>query len=167
MLRIELLGPQHDRDSFDCGQPDLEDYLKRIARQHADKGVSRTYALVDDAQQNIILGYVTLALCEVMPERLPPKFAKKYAHPVYGVKLARLAVSRTRQREGLGQLMMLHAMDRSLAVAETAGIAGFFVDAKDGAAQKYYLRYGFLPLTDDPLRLFLPLATLQRALQKP
>lgn len=167
MLRIELLGPQHDRESFDCGQPDLEDYLKRIARQHADKGVSRTYVLVDDAQENVILGYKTLALCEVMPERLPPKFAKKYVHQVYGVKLARLAVSRTRQREGLGQLMMLHAMDRALAVAETAGIAGFFVDAKDGAAQKYYLRYGFLPLTHDPLRLFLPLATLKRALPKP
>lgn len=167
MLRIELLGPQHDRDSFDCGQPDLDDYLRRTARQHADKGVSRTYALVDDVQEDAILGYMTLALCEVMPERLPVKFAKKYAHPVYGVKLARLAVRRTRQREGLGQLMMLRAMDRALAVAETAGIAGFFVDAKDRAAQQYYLRFGFLSLTDDPLRLFLPVATLKRVLEKP
>lgn len=55
-----------------------------------------------------ILGYMTLALCEVMPEKLPAKLAKRYAHRVYGVKLARLAVSRARQREGLGQLMMLH-----------------------------------------------------------
>ena len=63
--------------------------------------------------------------------------------------------------------MMLHAMDRALGVAETAGIAGFFVDAKDPAAQQYYLRFGFLPLTDDPLRLFLPVATLKRVLEKP
>ena len=167
MLRIEPLGPRHDRESFDCGQPDLEDYLRRIARQHADRGVSRTYALIDDARPSIILGYMTLALCEIMPAALPAKFAKKYAHQVHGVKLARLAVSRTRQRQGLGALMMLHAMTRALAVAENAGIAGFFVDAKDEAAQKYYLRYGFLPLTDDPLRLFLPLATLKRALEKP
>lgn len=166
MLRIELLGPQHDRESFDCGQPDLEDYLRRTARQHADRGVSRTYALIDDTQENVVLGYMTLALCEVIPERLPPKFAKKYAHRVCGVKLARLAVSRTRQREGLGQLMMLYAMDRALAVSETAGIAGFFVDAKDQAVQNYYLRYGFLPATDDPVRMFLPVATLKRALKK-
>ena len=60
--------------------------------------------------------------------------------------------------------MMLLAMDRAQSVADSAGIVGFFVDAEDSQAQAYYLRYGFIPLVDDPLRLFLPLATLTRAL---
>lgn len=167
MLKIEPLGPQHDRESFDCGQPDLDDYLRRIARQHADKGVARTFVLVDDAEPGTVLGFMTLTLCEIVPSALPPKFARKYAHRVYGVKLARLAVSRSRQRQGLGALMMLHAMDRARSVADNAGIVGFFVDAKDSQAQAYYLRYGFIPLVDAPLRLFLPLATLTRALAKP
>ncbi len=167
MLQIEPLGPHHDRESFDCGQPDLEDYLKRIARQHADKGVARTFVLVDDAEPGTVLGFMTLTLCEIIPSALPPKFSKKYAHRVFGVKLARLAVSRTRQRQGLGSLMMLHGMDRARSVADNAGIVGFFVDAKDSPAQAYYLRYGFVPLADNPLRLFLPLATLNRALEKP
>ncbi len=166
MLKIEPLGSQHDRESFDCGQPDLEDYLRRMARQHADKGVSRTFVLVDDAEPAMVLGFMTLALCEIIPSALPPKFAKKYAHRVYGVKLARLAISRSRQRQGLGALMMLHAMDRARSVADNSGIVGFFVDAKDTQAQAYYLRYGFIPLVNDPLRLFLPLATLNRALGK-
>ena len=166
MLRIEPLGSHHDRESFDCGQPDLEDYLKRIARLHTEKGVSRTFVLVDDAAPGKVLGFMTLALCEIMPSALPPKLAKKYAHRVYGVKLARLAISSTRQRQGLGALMVLHAMDRARAVADNAGIVGFFVDAKDSQAQAYYLRYGFIPLIDDPLRLFLPLAALNRALGK-
>jgi len=166
MLKIEPLGSQHDRESFDCGQPDLDDYLRRIARQHADKGVSRTFVLVDDTEPGTVLGFMTLALCEIIPSALPPKFAKKYAHRVYGVKLARLAISRSRQRQGLGALMMLHAMDRARSVADHAGIVGFFVDAKDTQAQAYYLRYGFIPLVNDPLRLFLPLATLNRALEK-
>lgn len=93
MLKIEPLGSQHDRESFDCGRPDLEDYLGRIARQHADKGVSRTFVLVDDAEPDTVLGFMTLALCEIIPSALPPKFAKKYAHRVYGVKLARLATA--------------------------------------------------------------------------
>jgi len=165
MLKIEPLGSRHDRESFDCGQPDLEDYLRRIARQHADKGVSRTFVLVEDAEPGTVLGFMTLALCEIMPSALPPKFSKKYAHRVYGVKLARLAISRSRQRQGLGALMMLHAMDRARSVADNAGIVGFFVDAKDTQAQAYYLRYGFIPLVNDPLRLFLPLATLNRVLE--
>jgi hypothetical protein len=53
-----------------------------------------------------------------------------------------------------------------LTVANNAGIVGFFVDAKDSQARAYYLRYGFTPRVDDPLRLFLPLATLKRALEK-
>ena len=167
MLRIEALGSHHDRANFDCGQRDLEEYLSRTARQHADKGVARTFVLVDDIEPATVLGFMTLALCEIIPATLPPKIAKKYAHRVYGVKLARLAVSSSRQRQGLGALMVLHAMDRARAVADNAGIVGFFVDAKDAQAQAYYLRYGFIPLTDNPLRLFLPLTTLNRALEKP
>jgi hypothetical protein len=53
-----------------------------------------------------------------------------------------------------------------LTAANNAGIVGCFVDARDSQAQAYYLRLGFIPLVDDPLRLFLPLATLQRALAK-
>lgn len=167
MLKIEPLGQHHGRDSFDCGQPDLEDYLRRIARQHAEKGVARTFVLVDDVNPGTVLGFMTLSLCEIIPLALPQKFSKKYAHRVFGVKLARLGISRTRQRQGLGSLMMLYAMDRARSVAENAGIVGFFVDAKDEQAQAYYLRYGFIPLADDPLRLFLPLATLNRALERP
>ena len=61
MLKIEPLGQHHGRDSFDCGQPDLEDYLRRIARQHADKGVARTFVLMDDADPRAVLGFIPLA----------------------------------------------------------------------------------------------------------
>jgi GNAT superfamily N-acetyltransferase len=163
MLRIEPLAPAHDREAFDCGRPALNDYLRRTARQHSDKGVSRTYVLADDAAPARILGFMTLALCEVVAESLPEKYAKKYPERTHGVKLGRLAVDLPCQRAGYGALMMLHAMRKALEVADATGIVGFFVDAKDPSAQGYYLRFGFIPLPDDPLRLFLPLATLRKA----
>lgn len=165
MLRIEPLAPAHDREAFDCGQPELNEYLRRSARQHSDKGISRTYVLADDAAPARILGFMTLALCEVVADSLPGKYAKKYPKRTYGVKLGRLAVDATHQRSGHGALMMLHAMHKALEVADAAGIVGFFVDAKDQVTQGYYLRFGFIPLPDDPLRLFLPLATLRKAIE--
>ena len=39
----------------------------------------------------------------------------------------------------------------------------FFVDAKDNEAKEYYEQFGFIPLPDNPLELFLPLATLRNA----
>ncbi len=62
--------------------------------------------------------------------------------------------------------MMIHATRRALRVADSAGIIGFFVDAKDEAASRYYRRFGFIPLPDDPRKLFMPLATLRQALSK-
>ncbi len=164
MLRIEPLSRRHNREGFDCGNPELNDYLRHTARQHTDKGLSRTEVVVDDKAPDEILGYVTMSLAEIITEALPPHYAKKYPAKAHGVKLARLAVAQSRQREGLGKLMMIHAIRRALQVADSAGIIGLFVDAKDEAASRYYRRFGFIPLPDDPHRLFLPLATLRQAL---
>lgn len=167
MLRIEPLSRRHDRQGFDCGNLELNDYLRHTARQHTDKGLSRTEVLIDDGTPEEILGYVTLALAEIITDTMPPRYARKYPAKAHGVKLARLAVALSRQRQGLGALMMIHAMRRALQVAESAGIIGLFVDAKDAAASRYYRRFGFIPLPDDPQKLFLPLATLRQAVGKP
>jgi GNAT superfamily N-acetyltransferase len=165
MLRIELLSPGHDREGFSCGERDLDDYLKRTARQHNDKGISRTFVLVDLDEPAKILGFFTLASCEVVAAELPPEYAKKYPRKAPAAKLARLAVARDLQRQGLGGVMMVDAMRRTLVVAENIGIIGFFVDAKDQGARAYYEQYGFVALPDHPLALFLPLATLASAVQ--
>jgi ribosomal protein S18 acetylase RimI-like enzyme len=158
---IELLNKSHDREQFDCGTEDLNQFLRATARQHIQKGISRTFVLSDrDYPQNII-GFFTLTLCEVRCEKLPPEIAKKYPSQVPGVKLARLAVDRQWQRQGIGEILMVEAMQRALLVADTAGGIGLFVDAKDESAQSYYARYGFITLEDNPLEMFLPLSVLR------
>jgi ribosomal protein S18 acetylase RimI-like enzyme len=164
MRRIELLVRSHARDVFDCGNESLNSYLRRIARQHAEKGISRTFVMVDTAEPETVLCYATLALCEVRAERLPAKLAKKYPPVVPGAKLARLAVDRRRQQEGLGTRLLVDMMERTMAVAESVGIVALFVDAKDEAAARYYKQFGFLPMADADTNLFLPMATLRQAL---
>ncbi|MDY6899885.1 MAG: GNAT family N-acetyltransferase [Cyanobacteriota bacterium] len=160
MRIVELLNKHHNRNSFDCGNEALNQFLKQIARQHIQKGISRTFILVDTEQPEIIISFFTLTLCEVRVEKLPSKFAKKYPSKVSGVKLARLAVSELYQRQGIGEIMMIEAMKRALIVAENAGGIGLFVDAKDEAAKTYYSRYGFVSLEDAFIEMFLPLSTI-------
>jgi ribosomal protein S18 acetylase RimI-like enzyme len=163
---IEPLNKSHDRDRFDCGVEALNQFLKQTARQHIQKGISRTFVLVNlDFPQNII-GFFTLTLCEIRIEKLPASIAKKYPSPVPGVKLARLAVERQSQRQGIGEILMVEAMQRALLVADTAGGIGLFVDAKDETARRYYTRYGFITLADCQLEMFLPLSVL-RSLSEP
>lgn len=165
MLQIQLLSRQHRREAFYCGEHDLDEYLRKTARQHNEKGVSRTFVLVDTEKPGKILGFFTLAGCEVVATDLPSKYAKKYPDKAPAARLARLAVSVDRQRKGLGGIMMVEAMRRTLSVSENIGIIGFFVDAKNQDAREYYEQYGFIPLPDKPLTLFLPLATLAAAVE--
>ncbi len=163
MLKIEPLTKNHDRVEFDCGDDDLNRYLQRTARQHLEKGMSKTFVLIDDNNPKKILGYYTLAACEVHVEKLPRKYSKKYPSKVPAAKLARLAVSKIKQRQGCGTIMVVNAIERILLVSKNLGIIGFFVDAKNEEAKGYYEKFGFISLPDNPLELFLPIATLQQA----
>ncbi|RJQ78894.1 MAG: GNAT family N-acetyltransferase [Desulfobacteraceae bacterium] len=165
MLRIELLTKRHDRKGFDCGEPALNNYLKKTARQHIEKGISRTFILVDTEEPTSILGFFTLASCEVVTSGLPGKSGRIYPAKAQAAKLARLAVSTHQQRRGLGSIMMVEAMQRTLAVAENIGIIGFFVNAKNQDARKYYEQFGFIALPNNPLELFLPLNSLKAAIE--
>jgi GNAT superfamily N-acetyltransferase len=104
MIRIEALHQTHNRSQFDCGNVHLNRYLQQTARQHADKGIARTFVLIDEDHRSEILGFFTLMVCEIRVEELPAEFAKKYPPVAPAAKLARLAVSKRRQRQGLGQL---------------------------------------------------------------
>ena len=163
MLKIETISKIHDRAGFDCGVNELNKYLQRIARQHLNKGMSRTFVLIDDRRPTNILGFYTLAACEILVEKLPSKYSKKYPPKAPAAKLARLAVAKNNQRQGYGAFMMANAIERVLMVSKNLGIIGFFVDAKNESAMQYYEQFGFIPLPDNPLELFLPIATLQQA----
>jgi predicted N-acetyltransferase YhbS len=159
---IELLNKSHNRQSFNCGNETLNQFLIRTARQHIQKGISRTFVLVDTEEPKTIIGFFTLSICEVQTEKLPPRLAKKYPTKVPGVKLARLAVTQDWQRQGIGEILMLEGMQRALVIAENAGVIGLFVDAKDEQAKAYYQRYGFVSLLDTPLEVLLPLGTVKQ-----
>jgi ribosomal protein S18 acetylase RimI-like enzyme len=159
--RIDALTREHDRNGFDCGVAELNAYLKSTARQHGDKGVSRTFVLTDN-DSPAILGFFTLALCEVVADKLPAGFVKKYPqHNLPAVRLARLAVSRKQQGKKFGELLLSEAIHRTVLISEQAGVIGLFVDAKNNSARSFYERFGFASLPNQPFHLFLPINTVQ------
>ncbi len=163
MIKIEELSKAHNRNDFDCGQDELNKYLQNTARQHIEKGLSRTYVLVDVPAPSTILGFYTISVCEVQSKCIPDSCCRKYPNIIPGAKLARLAVHKDYLRQGKGKKLMVHAMEKAILVADTTGIVGFFVDAKDDEATQYYKQYGFISFPDNRLTMFLPLDTLRTA----
>lgn len=166
MRKIQLLAKSHDREGFDCGSQPLNSFLKQTARQHAVRGISRTFVLVEEnaSEPEPILGFFSLNLCQIKSEALSAEEAKKLPRDVSGIRLGRLAVAKTYQRQGIGKTLLVAAMGKFLEIFNTAGGIGLFVDAKDHAAKRYYEQFGFVFLPSNELELFLPVKTIQEAL---
>jgi ribosomal protein S18 acetylase RimI-like enzyme len=164
--KIERLAKSHDRDGFDCGSELLDLFLKQTARQHAARGISRTFVLVEEgaSEPKPILGFFSLNLCQIKSESLSAEEARKLPRDVSGVRLGRLAVAREYQRQGIGKTLLVAAMGKFMEIFNTAGGIGLFVDAKDQDAKRYYEQFGFVALPSNELELFLPVKTIQAAL---
>jgi ribosomal protein S18 acetylase RimI-like enzyme len=164
--KIELLSKSHNRDGFDCGSEPLNVFLKQTARQHAVRGISRTFVLVDDdaSEPKPILGFFSLNICQIRSELLSAEEAKRLPRDVSGVRLGRLAVAREHQRQGIGKTLLVAAMGKFTEIFNAAGGIGLFVDAKDHDAKRYYEQFGFTSLPSNQLELFLPVRTIQEAL---
>ena len=164
-VTVELLTETHDRVSFDCGEPSLNEYLQRFARQNADNFLGRTYVAVV-AGETRIQGYYTISSASVVREDLPEKRLPRYPIPV--VLMGRLAVDRQSQGQGFGEFLLLDALKRSARLAQHLGIHALVVDALNESARSFYRKYGFLEAANDPMRLYLPIKKfLQTGLPNP
>ena len=135
-------------------------WLRQAAQQHQRRGISKTFVAVADDEPSRILGFYALTACEVVSQDLPDDLAKRLPRKVPGIRLGRLAVDRTVQGQGLGELLLMDALDRARRVLEHVGVHALFVDAKDERAAAFYRKYGFRPLPEQPLQLVLVLAGL-------
>ena len=155
-MQVLPLAGNHDRLKFDCGRQELNDWLRQIARQHQDKGLSKTFVATREEAPDRICGYYALTLAELENRHLPDRWRKKLPRRIPGVRLGRLAIDREYQDKGLGELLLVDALNRARRIYAEAGAVGLFVDAIDERAAGYYQRFGFEASPDSPLLLFLP-----------
>ncbi len=152
-FETEKLRREHNVDSFDCGNPALNQFLIRYALQNQQSDASQTYVLTEKLR---VIGYYTLVVGHVFFDDAPDRLRKGLArHPIPLMTLARLAISTGRQGHGLGSALLKDAMARTLQAADIAGIRAFDVQAKDDVARDFYLHFNFDPSPTDPLHLFL------------
>ncbi|OJU99454.1 GNAT family N-acetyltransferase [Nitrobacter sp. 62-23] len=165
--REEPIGRDHDRKAFDCGSPELNDYLRRHARQNHEGGGSKTFVAVAAAAPKSILGYSSISPASIAFTKVPAALTKglgRYEVAVF--RLARLAVALPMQGQGLGGDLLLAAGARALAVAAQVGGVALAIDAKDKKAAHWYERFGAMPLLDsNPLSLILPFKAIVDALE--
>ncbi|GEC16911.1 GNAT superfamily N-acetyltransferase [Nitrobacter winogradskyi] len=106
---------------------------------------------------NYSLSSTSVNLAE-LPERVTRKLPRYPLVPA--TLLGRLAIDRRQQGKGYGRFLLADALYR-IVQSEIASFA-VIVEAKDDNARRFYERESFLPLPDQPMKLFRPIADIER-----
>jgi GNAT superfamily N-acetyltransferase len=159
---VEFLSAHHDRAAFDCGKEPLNRYLKEVARQSADRNLGVTQVIVPSAGESQIMGYFTLVTRTVESPTLDEKRLPR--GPIGVTLLGRLATDTRYQGQGLGKRMLLRAMAETEAASRRIGIYALVLDALDEEALAWYMKldFGFKPVLDDPMRLYVPVSFIEQ-----
>ena len=156
---IEPLGPNHDRAGFSSGVPELDRYFKQQASQDLKRKLAAVFVLTPDGKS--VAGFYTLSAHTIEADKLPANLGGKLpGFPIPATLLGRMAVAQTLRRQGLGEFLLLHSLERALHASRQVASWAVLVDAKP-EARDFYIKYDFLPIPSQPARLFLPMKTIE------
>ena len=161
-MRIVLLSRRHHKNSFQCEENSLNDYLHKQAFQDIRKKLAVCFVAVDQMER--VLGYYTLSSESLGRDLIPNKYIKRipknYNAPV--VLLGRLARDLKAKGSGLGEELLIDALFRSFSLSEQSiGAMAVIVDPISDSARSFYNKYGFIALKDSS-KMFLPMNTIKK-----
>ncbi|MGH2559789.1 MAG: GNAT family N-acetyltransferase [Thermomicrobiales bacterium] len=161
--RFELLGPHHHRADFSCGVELLDRYLRERAGQDVRSHMAAVHVM-HDTEADRIAGFYTLSCAGINPPDLPDAIVRKLPrYPALpAILLGRLALDARYQGQGLGKLLLIHALQLAHEFSEHIGAMAVIVDAKDEDTSRFYQQYDFEPFTSIEGRLYLLMARIAR-----
>jgi len=162
--RIELLNDRHNCEPFCSEEESLNIYIKQYARQDIRKNVAKAHVLIDEPCLDVLGFYTLSSYCveiayfdNVYPKRNLPRYDQ-----IPATLLGRLAVSKDFAGRGLGEILLMNALRRSLDYSKEIGSIAVVVDALNEKSARFYLRYEFIETKDNPLKLFYPISKIQK-----
>lgn len=162
-LRLQRLSRDHDVTGFQSRAEELDDWLHQHALAAQEMDTARTFLLI---QGRRVVGYFSLTMGSVLREEAPARLVRGMpGYPVGMVLLARLAVDRRHQGQGLGALLLTEALRKALTAGESAAARLVVVDAIDEPAAAFYQHHGFITAPEHPLRLYRRIKDIRASLE--
>lgn len=165
-ITIEPLGKHHDRGSFSCGQPELDNWFRLRASQDEKRNVARVFVAVTPDLG--VIGFYSLSSLSLSLESLPEEMARKLPryNAIPAALIGRLARDERVRGQGVGELLLANAIQRILGIGQSIAVFTIVVDAKDERAVEFYKAFGFRVFPLQPRRLFLLMSTAATGLSR-
>lgn len=157
-FRISPWDRQAGRHDFACGKPEIDGYWRTMAAPHASEGFAAV-TVMDEIATGRVVGFYTLVAYTLVVESLPDHLnPRKLPRLLPTTLLGKLAIREDRQRQGLGAILLEHAVATAVGVSDRVGSFAVVADAIDDDAGRFYRHFGFRPLAGNAARLLLPMA---------
>lgn len=152
-MEIIKLDKSISKAKFDCGNNELNTYIKQYASQDQKKFIANCYCLVDENQT--LLAYYTISAASMPIDKFPAAIKGKL--PKYKsigcILIGRLAVDIKHRGRNFGAHLLIDAMKKSF--NSQAAVHSIIVDAKNDKAIKFYEKFGFTKFVDLQNKLFI------------
>ena len=147
------LNATHLLNDFECGEPSLDEWLKRRAMSNQQNGASRTFVVVDE--ENRVRGFYAMAAGAVSHLQATSSVRRNMPDPIPVMVLGRLAVDCRAQGIKVGASLLQDAVKRAIAVSQNTGVRALLVHALHEQAKQFYEHYGFQESPQHPMTLLL------------
>jgi GNAT superfamily N-acetyltransferase len=157
----EPLAAWHSVSSFDSGQASLDEWLRSTGHRAQRADTARTYVWTRDGEN--VAAYYSIAPTHVRRGEIPRQATGGFSHvPAY--LLARLALTKNLQGQGLGAELLVDALGRIVDAATRSGGRLIVVDAIDAEAVNFYRHHDFKPVDGVSNRLYMKVSSARHAL---
>ncbi|HUA11834.1 MAG TPA: GNAT family N-acetyltransferase [Solirubrobacteraceae bacterium] len=151
---------RHDREQFNCGEPALDEWLRRYAGQNRRRDTAATWVIAD--ANDVVVAYTSIAMTGIDRSAAPGVLAKRSPDPVPALLLGRLAVDHRYSRLGIGTALVAHVLATAVELNQKAACRAVVVTALTDRACTWWERLGFHPFDQDgPDELDLYLLTTE------
>lgn len=161
------LRGEHDVEGFSCGEPSLDLWLRKHARQAEATRSSRVFVTNEEGDDTVV-GFHALAAGSVAPGDATTRLMKGQpeARPIPIILLTRLALDERHQGRGLGRSLLQDALIKAVTAAESIGARALTVHAISRDARDWYGQFGFEPSPTDQHHLILLMKDLRKLIDE-
>ena len=149
--------------TFDCGEPSLNEWLKKRAFKNKRSGASRTYVI---CQNQAVVGYYCLSACIIALDEMPKTLRRNMPEKIPVLVLGRLAIHKEYDNNGFGSALLRDAVLRALQASEIIGVVALLVHALSENARRFYVSRGFIPSPVSSMTLCLILKEVRKILKE-
>jgi len=174
-ILIEPLDSEvHDRAAFSSLVAATDNFLKKTAKKLMKGGTSKVFVAIDHSgDPSRILGFYSLNAHTVDCGDLPNRY-KRYALPdntIPAAFIGMMGVDHAYHGEGIGSILLADALGGAYQTTRAMGTAMVVLDVLNcgipeniDRRQNFYIKHGFLSMPSDPLRMYIPMDTIENLL---